>query len=245
MRFALATALLAGIVHAQDPDEIEAIDDLEGLDDILETDAGDGGLRVTAIRGFLESRARIYFRDRSNNGGLKDEQWIQELQLEIDLAVTDGLTAFFRPRFLIDVVDTDLVRTDPLELYATWAGDAYDLRVGQFVENWGIADTFNPVDILNRRDLASDPLDPERLGELGARLRILFDGGETIGEPTMSLYVMPVFQAAEFPTDENRFSFAPFPQCPRRGCGRAARGDRSSHVRGARAGNPDDVSCQR
>ena len=103
------------------------------------------------------------------------------------------------------------MRTDPLEIYATYRQESWDLRVGQFVENWGIADTFNPVDVLNRRDLASDFFDPIRLGELGARVRFLLDGGDVIGEPTLSAYVIPVFQEALFPTRRNRFSFAPPP----------------------------------
>ena len=210
---ALAVAVFGGALCAQDP-----LDDLPGLDAPIEepgqaepglpTDMT-GGIRVTGVRGFLESRGRIFFKDR--NQGLNDEQWIQELELELEFWLTEGWTGYFRPRFLIDVFDTDLVRTEPLEVYVTWTGESGDLRVGQMIENWGIADTFNPVDVLNRRDLAEDPLDPARLGELGARGRLFFDGGDVIGEPVLSAYVIPVFRTTQFPTSESRWSLAPPP----------------------------------
>lgn len=193
--------------------EIEGLEGLEGLDGFGAADGGEtgdavGGIRVTNFEGFLESRGKFFYRDRHSDGGLEDGQWIQELQLEFDFALGDVATGYFRPRFMIDVLDEDLVRTDPLEAYVTIGGDGYDVRAGMFVENWGIADTFNPIDVLNRRDLASDPLDFERLGEIGGRLRFWGEGGDTIAEPTLALYAIPVFQEAEFPTPSSRWSFA-------------------------------------
>ena len=202
-----ATATLSALAPAaaQDP-----FDDLPGLDDASGGEGGDGP-RVTSVRGFLESRARLFFADRRSGDGRKDGQWIQELQLELAFEFAEGVTGFFRPRFLVDTVDTDLVRTEPLEAYVTWRGGNHEIRAGQIIENWGIADTFNPIDVLNRRDLGEDVIDPQRLGELGVRWRWFLPeslGGDTVGEPLLSFYAMPVFRTSVFPTDRNRFSLA-------------------------------------
>lgn len=204
---AVSTLLIAAGLTAQDP-----LDDLPGLDDSMLGGAGNGetGIRVTGLRGFLESRGRYFIKDQRKGDNRKDGQWLQELELEIDFTLTDSLSGYFRPRFLIDAIDDDLVRTEPLEAYVTWASPSgdFDIRAGQLIENWGIADTFNPVDVLNRRDLAEDVLDPARLGELGVRTRWKLPSGETIKEPIVSVYAMPTHRTTNFPTRRNRFSFA-------------------------------------
>lgn len=203
LRAALTTLLLLSPhVLAQDP-----LDDLPGLDDPV-IGGGGSGLRITGLKGFLETRARYFPKDQRAGDNRSDGQWIQELELEIDFALSDHVTGYFRPRFLIDVIDDDLVRTEPLEAYVTWASDNFDIRAGQLIENWGITDTFNPIDVINRRDLSEDVLDPARLGELGARARWKLPGGETIGEPIVSAYALPVHRTTSFPTRRNRFSFA-------------------------------------
>ncbi|MFT4512765.1 MAG: hypothetical protein ACI91B_001464 [Planctomycetota bacterium] len=202
---ALTTLLLATAMTAQDP-----LDDLPGLDDQALGGDGETGLRVTGLRGFLETRGRYFIKDHRTGDNRKDGQWIQELELEIDFTLSDSVTGYFRPRFLIDAIDDDLVRTEPLEAYLTWSspGNNFDIRAGQLIENWGIADTFNPVDVINRRDLAEDVLDPARLGELGARARWKLPSGDTIGEPILSVYALPTHRKTSFPTRRNRFSFA-------------------------------------
>ncbi|MFK7739810.1 MAG: hypothetical protein AB8H80_05755 [Planctomycetota bacterium] len=227
----MSTGLTTGASRAQDPLQgLPGFDDppagvasgggLEGMGDPEGLDGLDGagtalrtadGLRVSALRGFLASRGRFFPKDRRRGDGRLDGQWIQELQLEFDLEIADGLTGFFRPRFLIDAVDSDLVRTEPLEAYVTWSLGDHELRAGQLVENWGIADTFNPIDVINRRDIAEDPLDPVRLGELGVRWRWFLPewlGGDAIGEPTLSFYALPVFRQQLFPAERSRWSLA-------------------------------------
>ena len=203
---------------AEDDEELSDLDALSDLDELEALGSSpDGsslpgassppseGFRLRSSRGFVESEFKLYLEDRS--GPTKDEQWLNEIQLELDFDLTRGFNGFFRPRFLIDALDDDLLRIEPLDAYVEYRADRWDARVGQFVENWGIADTFNPVDILNRRDLGTDILDPERLGELGARVRTHFTGNDTFGEPSLALYVMPIWRDAQFPTDSNRFSF--------------------------------------
>ncbi|MCZ6689794.1 MAG: hypothetical protein O7H41_09340 [Planctomycetota bacterium] len=187
-----------------DPEGLDDLDDLDGIDP--EGDDEAGGVRLRSFRGFGEMLFRSYLRDRRE--GFNDERLIFELQMEIDVDLTRGFSGYLRPRFLIDALDSELIRVEPLEAYVAVHREKWDALAGQFVENWGIADTFNPLDVMNRRDLGTDILDPERLGELGGRFRYFFDGGDVIGEPTVSLFVIPAFRRAEFPTEESRWSFS-------------------------------------
>ena len=195
----------------EEPDELEEMED-DFLDEMLEGDDESVGTTekqasvVTAAKGFLELRPRVYFNDR--NQGKNDEQLIFESELEIDFEFREGFTGYFRPRVYVDALDGDLKRFEPFEGYFTWTREDWDLRVGQFVENWGIVDTYNPIDVLNRRDFATDFLDADRLGELGARYQAFLPEGDTLGEPTVALYFIPVWRETLFAPEDQRFSFS-------------------------------------
>lgn len=193
-----------------DPGNVLIDDPLAGLEDVAGASEGSGDssdrIHVSDFRGFLRNYTRTYVAD--HGGGGNDILSVFEIQMEIGLYLSKNATGYFRPRLLIDAYDDDFKRAEPLEAYATWSSDNYDVRLGQFVENWGIADTSNPLDVLNRRDLGTDFLDSERLGEIGVRYRHFFQGNETFGEPVLGVYVLPVFQKAQFPTRESRFSFS-------------------------------------
>jgi hypothetical protein len=212
----LSLAALAAPVQDGDLDLDDLVlDDLmdDGLDELLSGDwagdevASDGeGSPLTGLKGFLELRGRSYLAERGS--GANDEQLILEGELELDFDLGARTTGYLRPRVLVDLVDEEADRFEPYEAYVTVSGSRWDLRAGQFVENWGIVDTFNPIDVVNRRDFGSDFLDADRLGELGVRYRRFYDGNDTFGEPTLSFYALPVFQETPFPTSDSRFSFS-------------------------------------
>ncbi len=254
-------ALLAGSAHAQDIDDI--LDDLEadveepaasravrddiGLDGVGPDDEGLGDLLgdvpesaattstgrtwIRGITGFVQIEGKRYARERRR--GRDDEQLLISAEVEIDLRLGNGLTGYVRPRLLVEALHGELERFEPYEAYVTFEGDGVELRVGQFVENWGIVDTYNPIDVINRRDLGSDFLDPDRLGEAGVRIRKQWAGGETFAEPTLSLYALPAFRRTEFPEDDGRFSFGTATQ-PFRAAGGFEPSGSEGHFWGAR-----------
>ncbi|MEM8712355.1 MAG: hypothetical protein AAGG01_15495, partial [Planctomycetota bacterium] len=181
----------------------------EALDAIATGSAGSNGVGGTldAWKGFFEIKPRVFTRDRG--GAANDEQLLIQGEMEFEFSLSDRIDAYYRPRVFIDALDGDLRRFEPYEAFATYEGDSWDLRAGQFVENWGIVDTFNPIDVINRRDFGTDVLDADRLGELGFRLRRFFGGGDVIGEPTVSLYALPLFRTTPFPPEDQRFSLGP------------------------------------
>lgn len=189
-------------------DELDALFD-DGLDALLAGTAPEDGPGETSWfdewRGFFELRPRWYANDR--NRGRNDEQLVVEGEVELQKRLTDATSLYLRPRLFLDLADSDLYRVDPLEAHVTWEEGAWDVRAGLFVENWGVVDTYNPVDVLNRRDFATDALNPRRLGELGVRVRRSFGGAGVFGQPAVSLYAIPLFQETRFPTDDQRFGF--------------------------------------
>jgi len=204
-RFTAVAALLALCVPQSTAQDDLFGDDLDALLGGADTDGGDGDSVLRDWKGFVLIKPRTYFEDR--NGEKNDEQLLLEGELELEFRFGDRWSGYFRPRFLVDALDDDLHRFEPYEAYVTYAGDGWDLRAGQFVENWGIVDTYNPIDVINRRDFATDPLDADRLGEAGLRFRRTWEGSERVGEPTLSAYVLPVFRETLFAPDEQRLGF--------------------------------------
>lgn len=210
----LAAALAPGAAaqdELEDFDEDELFDDFEDeLDALIAGDlveeGGSGEGPLKGFQGFVSFEPRVYLKDRG--GDRNDEQFIARGELELDLRFSEAWTGYLRPRFLVDLLDGDYQRFQPFESYLTWSGETVDLRVGSIVENWGIVDTFNPVDVLNRRDFASDLLDADRLGEFGLRARVKLEGGEVLGEPTLSAYLLPVWQSTPFAPEDQRYAIA-------------------------------------
>ena len=182
-------------------------DDLDSLDELdnLEDGGSSGASGPEILKGFASNESRYFFRDRDE--GSTDEASIFELQFETEYNLGSA-RLFLRPWFLVDTVDSDLQRYEPLEGYIDWRGESWDFRAGQFIENWGIADTFNPLDVLNRNDIGVDLLAPQKLGEAGFRWRYHGDDGYVFGQPVLALYLMPVFRETAFPTDESRYSLS-------------------------------------
>ncbi len=185
-----------------DLEEVEEAGDLEDLDALDELDG-----ETWTLEGAFTTQARVYLADRAAPG--HHESWVQEARLELDVRWSEALSASLRPWLLVDAIDPELLRYEPLEAYIELASGRWDLRAGQFIESWGIADTSNPLDILNRTDPAVDPLAPPRRGELGARVRLHGGGGDVIGQPTFALYLIPLFRELDFPTGGSRVNFAP------------------------------------
>ena len=194
------------VVAQLDSDELGDLDALDELDELIGETRTSQTSMLRGFKGFVSHEIRAFVQDRDTPQN--DLTSISELQFEVDLRLSKYATLFFRPWFLVDALDTELIRYEPLEAYVDFSGSRWDLRIGQFIESWGIADTFNPIDVLNRPDIAIHILDPERLGETGVRLRYELEDSETIGQPGLALYVIPVWRKTPFPTDSSRYSFS-------------------------------------
>ncbi|GLR72969.1 hypothetical protein [Agaribacter marinus] len=209
----LKYTLLAGVVvftfsgingYAQSSDDLfsDLLEETVSDDIVIDDTVSTSGASLQAFSGYAELSPRIFLNDR--NGYHNDEQVLLTTEFEFDVSLGQNTTGYIRPRLFLDLIDSDLQRLELFEGYITYQQTHWDLRVGQFVENWGIADTFNPIDVLNRRDLSTQLLDTTRLGEVGVRARWLLDGNGMIGEPTLAFYVLPWFQRTRFALGRQR-----------------------------------------
>ncbi len=208
---ALASLFHAGLAAADagsmGSDALDALDDLDAIDGL--DGGGSGGAEgeqrmwLHQYRYFIATELRSYLVDRALPSN--DEQLLIDTELELDLRFAKRGKLFLRPRFLIDGLDTELLRLEPLEGYLAYEGPRTGVKLGQFIENWGVAEVNNPLDVLNRRDFGVKFLDPPRLGELGVRLTQSFEGGKVVGQPTLSAYFMPLFRPALLPTEHSRW----------------------------------------
>lgn len=198
-----------GSVGSDSLDDLGALDDLDSLDALDALDGGGGGstgdrrIRLHQYRYFIAVEVRSYLVDRELPSN--DEQLLIDTELELDFRFAKRMKLFLRPRFLIDGLDTELMRLEPLEGYVAYEGPRTGVKLGQFIENWGVAEVNNPLDVLNRRDLGVKFLDPPRLGELGVRVTQSFEGGKAVGQPTLSAYFMPLFRPTPLPTEQSRW----------------------------------------
>ena len=192
----------------------DAFEDFSDLDDLdaelsgLESGGGESsrGPSLEKFSGFIAEEIRVYPVERGL--GQNDQQLLTESQLEFDLRIIGGLSLEVTPWFLIDALDTELLRYEPLEAYLIYRAENWDILAGQFIESWGIADTYNPLDGLNRRDLGVDIFGAPVRGEFGARVRWTLPSGKVLGEPTFGIYTIPVWRKTDFPTEDQRFSFS-------------------------------------
>lgn len=204
LRAAVITGVIVALAapsHAQPagPDDLDELDkELDKIDPSVRK-----GDLIALTRAFIAAESRSYVADRDAAGN--EQQLIGELRADIDLRFSTHLSGYVRPWFLIDALDTDLRRYEPLDGYLLYKRDTWDLELGQFVENWGMADTFNPVDVLCRRDMAVDFFDQVRRGEAGAKFRVITRPGKTIDELAVSVYAMPVWRPTPWPTANSRW----------------------------------------
>ena len=159
------------------------------------------------VKGWLSTGSRNFLVDRDR--GLKDDNVNLEGEVELTWDSGGPFRARLRPRLAVDVLESSRNRYEPLDAYVEGTWGDFNLRAGQMIESWKIVDTFNPADILNRRDLERDFYDPNplKLGEVMLRLRYALPQMGGMRQPAVSLYLLPLFRETPLPGNEDRFRF--------------------------------------
>ena len=157
------------------------------------------------VRGHVEVGSRHFLNDRGQ--GLEDDNILLEAELDVTYDLNDFVRFRLRPRLSLDPLESERNRYEPYDAYVEYTTARWALLAGQLLESWAIVDTFNPADVLNRRDLERDLYDPDKLGELMVRFRYFFPEAGAIRQPTLSLYVLPLHRETPLPSDRDRFRF--------------------------------------
>ena len=163
-----------------------------------------------AIEGLsISGRAEVIVQEYLNNRGhgLNDDNVILEAEPSVTYRITDQWLLRVREQLAIEPLQPSRNRYEPLDAYVEYTSPRWALLAGQFVENWSIVDTYNPADVLNRRDAERDLYDPQKLGELMVRLRYFLPEMGEVRQPALSLYVLPVHRQVPLPANDDRFRF--------------------------------------
>ena len=110
-----------------------------------------------------------YLADRSQHP-INDEETVQT-EAELSYDNEKFFQVFAHPRFKFDFIDHDRNRYLPLEAYLDLYNDHLEWKNGLIQDNWGMANSFNPTNVLNRTDNEDDYFDPERLGEIMSQIK--------------------------------------------------------------------------
>ncbi|HXH81547.1 MAG TPA: AMIN domain-containing protein [Candidatus Tectomicrobia bacterium] len=159
--------------------------------------------RFLTARGHVEAGGRFYLNDR--NEGLEDDSIPLEALLDFRYRFTPETQLRLRPRVAVDPLIPSRNRYEPLDAYVEHATPSWSLLAGQLVENWAIVDTFNPADVLNRRDVERDFYDPDRLGEVMVRLRAFLPDAGVLEQSALAFYLLPLHRETPLPSNRDRF----------------------------------------
>jgi hypothetical protein len=102
-----------------------------------------------------------------------------------------GIT--FIPFARFDKEDSERTHFDIRELYWSWFGDVWEVRVGIDKVFWGVTEFVHLVDIINQTDLVEDIDEEVKLGQPMVNLSLIRDWG------IVSLFIMPGFRERTFP----------------------------------------------
>jgi hypothetical protein len=175
---ALALVVLPGAAHA-----------LEGL--------AVGGRAEVILLEYLNNRGR----------GLNDDNVVLEAEPAVSYQITDRWLLRVREQLALEPLQPSRNRYEPLDAHVEYTSPHWALLAGQLVENWSIVDTYNPADVVNRRDVERDLYDPKKLGEVVVRLRYFLPEMGEVRQPALALYVLPLHRQVPLPANDDRFRF--------------------------------------
>ncbi|MBI4411047.1 MAG: hypothetical protein HY541_01010 [Deltaproteobacteria bacterium] len=110
-----------------------------------------------------------------------------------------------QPRFKIDFRDFSRNRYLPNDAILKYYQAKGEIWGGLQTITWGVAESFNPTDIINRRDFEDNYYDPEKLGEVIGGFKYGWNQAGPFDSLTLTFMVLPFFQEAPLPEDDTRF----------------------------------------
>ncbi len=162
-----------------------------------------GSTKITADIG-LEDRSFVFARDTH---AIND-------QPAVDASfgfIYDNQKNFLinlRPRVHYDALDLSLLRYVPNEAYLKLYNEHWDFSVGMQTVSWGVARSYNPTDVMNRKDLAYNFYDPPKLGDPMVRLKFNAANVGAFSELSLEALAIPYLLETPLPSDDSRFAIA-------------------------------------
>ncbi|MBX7148019.1 hypothetical protein K1X76_02950 [bacterium] len=118
----------------------------------------------------------------------------------------DNFLVNIKPLFYFDALDVNRMRYIPNEAYLKYYTNNIELSAGFQMVPWGVSRSFNPTDVMNRKDLERNYYRPERLGDPMVGFRYTNPQLGFLSQFGVDVYVLPVFMETPLPKFDSRFS---------------------------------------
>ncbi len=157
-------------------------------------------LETWKFTGELSAGARLFFEDPLYYGQADHAFPIVEGRLSASRTWNDG-----KHRLMIEGYgrwdqDTDTSVVDLPEAYYQYVGENGSILVGSHIEFWGVAESYNPVNVINQKDNAADIRTQQRLGQPMVKVEL---GNDEVG--TLALFGLVGFREREYGDRSSRF----------------------------------------
>ncbi|MEQ1527976.1 MAG: hypothetical protein ABL925_01570 [Methylococcales bacterium] len=124
------------------------------------------------------------------------------LQFRQETDLGNRWRAGFKPFIRYDFNDQgqNTLRLD--EGWLEYAGENWDVRVGNQIFSWGQMESVSRIDVLNPKDFRDDIVDSAKVGVPSVRLRWMFENSD------LSFYALPYYMPSKFPQRYNFYSIS-------------------------------------
>ncbi len=156
------------------------------------------------IKSTLSYTSRDYLLHRSSHSLNDQETLTADFNLTYDNEKNFKLV--LDPRIKTDFFDHDRDRFIPLESYFEIYSPHLEGTAGLELIRWGAANSYNPTDVINRKDFEDYYYNPERLGEVMTTFQGTIDQAGPLSELTFFAALLPFFQEAPLPGNDTRFA---------------------------------------
>ena len=144
-----------------------------------------------SVRGNLSSELRL-FADDSRHSADQDAAVSLWGEAEFFNDLGNGHALVVSPFARWDQYDDERTHADLRELLYWYAGDSWEFRAGLGKVFWGVAESVNPVDIINQRDQVESVQTSAKLGQPMINATLIRDWGN------LAFYVLPGFREQTF-----------------------------------------------
>jgi hypothetical protein len=152
---------------------------LMGLSLVIGTGLPMTGTAKIRSQGEVALSARAFSPDE--NADIYDQGLAASFHLDVKAKQSGGFRQQLRLTGRAASIDGDRSALIVNDAWVGWRNRSLQLSVGAETFNWSTAEAFHPTDTLNSRNLDSDVENPEKMGELAAKVRVRFlTGGLTL-----------------------------------------------------------------
>lgn len=111
-----------------------------------------------------------------------------------------------KPKIRFDILDHNRNRYIPDELFIKFYNNSLEFSAGLQLMTWGVSNSFNPTDVLNRKDLEDNFYRPEKMGDLIFGFKGVVPSAGHFSDLTFELLFLPLLQKTPLPESDNRFT---------------------------------------